>query len=71
MTIYIYNFNNTKGFYAFNQKQTVGGYLTGMLLYANTKNALLDLIKARLTGVKTIIFMHWTGSDYEKQTIIQ
>ena len=71
MTIYVYHFNNTKGFYAFDRKQTVGCYLTGMLLYANTKNALLDLIKERLTGVKTISFMHWNGSDYETQTIIQ
>ena len=71
MTIYVYHFNNCKGFYAFNQKQIPNTYLTGMLLYAGSKNKMIDLINERLTGVKTINFMHWNGSDYEKQTIIQ
>lgn len=71
MTIYVYHFNNSTGFYAFNQKQKPNTYLTGMLLYVNTQCELVDLIKERLTGVKSINFMHWNGSNYETQTIIQ
>lgn len=73
MTIYIYQFNNAKGgmgFYAFNKKQKLGSYLTGMLLYADTKNALLDLIKERCDRVKSIIFVHWSiGSEYKERIL--
>lgn len=65
MTVFVYHFNNTKGFYAFNQKQKVGSYLTGMLLHAKTKKQLVDLIKERLVGVNSISFMRWNGSNYE------
>lgn len=71
MTVYIYQFDNKRGFYAFNQKQKPNAYLTGMLLYATTKNALIDLIKERLTNAKTIKFMHWNGLNYETQAITQ
>lgn len=71
MIVYIYHFNNKRGFYAFNQKQKPNTYLTGMLLYATTKNALIDLIKERLTNAKAIKFMHWNGLNYETQAITQ
>lgn len=68
MTVYVYHFNNIKGYYVFNQKQKNGCYLIGTLLYAKTKKQLVDLIKERLTGVNSINFMCWNGSNYEAQT---
>lgn len=69
--IYIYKFDNTSKYYAFNQIQKNNCFLQGLLLCANNLQKLIKLINERLSRQNICLMQYNNKTKSYKKIILQ